>query len=344
MSKHDISHSENAVGGGAAYGGGKRKTCMRHCARFWWLYLIGSVAGILLVVLLIIFVAVPKIAQKKLDDAELTVDSIIVSQTTPTSYNMAINSTLRSDGSVKATIEGFDGKMFLTDLPGEVAFVNLTFPETKSVKLQTVNISQPIEINDMPAFTTFNTWLQNNESVRVTVKGDTHIKVNGIARRYGVTFKNTMTLKGLNGFKGLNVTDNTISLTSDAQGDNFKGHVSIPNPSVLTLEIGNASFVNLLDGQDIGTVYLDNLLLHPGINNVTMRANISQAPVLAAMQKKPACENGIIPFSLRGKNVTSNGQRLSYFSDALSSGEVVTDINIGESLKRSLNITFTCAS
>lgn len=109
---------------------------------------------------------------------------------------MAINSTLRSDGSVKATIEGFDGKMFLTDLPGEVAFVNLTFPETKSVKLQTVNISQPIQIEDMPAFTTFNTWLQNNESVRVTVKGDTHIKVNGIARRYGVTFKNTMTLKG----------------------------------------------------------------------------------------------------------------------------------------------------
>ncbi|EXF75801.1 hypothetical protein CFIO01_11173 [Colletotrichum fioriniae PJ7] len=347
MSKHDISHSENAVGGGAAYGGGKRKTCMRHCARFWWLYLIGSVAGILLVVLLIIFVAVPKIAQKKLDDAELTVDGIIVSQTTPTSYNMAINSTLRSDGSVKATIEGFDGKMYLTDLPGKVAFVNLTFPETKSVKLQTVNISQPIDIADMPAFTTFNTWLQNNESVRVTVFGETHIKVNGIARRYGVTFQNTMTLKGLNGFKGLNVTDNTISLTPDAQGDNFKGHVSIPNPSVLTLEIGsqgNASFANLLDGQDIGTVYLDNLLLHPGINNVTMRANISQAPVLAAMQKKPACENGIIPFSLRGKNVTSNGQRLSYFSDALSSGEVVTDINIGESLKRSLNITFACTS
>lgn len=33
------------------------------------------------------------------------------------------------------------------------------------------------------------------------------------------------------------MTDNTISLTPDAQGDNFKGHVSIPNPSVLTLEI-----------------------------------------------------------------------------------------------------------
>ncbi|GKT54877.1 hypothetical protein ColTof4_08264 [Colletotrichum tofieldiae] len=342
MSKHDISHTESAIGGAGSYRGGKRKTCMRHCARFWWIYLIGTIAAILLIVLLIIFVAVPKIAQSKLDHAELTVDGITVSNTAPNSYNMGINSTLKSDGSVKATIEPFDGVMYLEDLEPHNPFVNLKFPETKSVKLQTVNISQPIEIADMAAFTTFNTWLLNNESVRVTIRGDTHVKVNGIARRYGVTFRNTVTLKGLNGFKGLNVTDNTISLTPDARGDNFKGHVSIPNPSVLTLEIGNTTFSNLLNGQDIGAVYLDNLILHQGMNNVTMRANISQAPVLAAIGQRPACENGIIPFALRGKDVVNGGQKLSYFADALASGEVVTDINIGASLKKSLNLTVSC--
>ncbi|KAJ0166977.1 hypothetical protein CTA2_4942 [Colletotrichum tanaceti] len=339
MSKNDISQSESALGSGRD---GKRKACMRHCATFWWVYLIATVAAILLGVLLIIFVLVPMIAQSKLDHAELTVDGIIVSNTAPTSYNMAINSTLRSDGSVKATIEPFDGVMYLEDLEPHTPFVNLKFPETQSVKLQTVNISQPIEIADQAAFTTFNTWLQNNESVRVTVKGNTHVKVNGIARRYGVTFRNTMTLKGLNGFKGLNVTDNSISLTPDAQGDNFKGFVSIPNHSVLTLEIGNTSFSNLLNGQDIGTVYIDDLVLYPGMNNVSMRANISQAPVLAAIGQRPACESGMIPFSLRGKDVVNGGQRLSYFADALSSGEVVTNINIGASLKKSLNITLSC--
>ncbi|GJC80148.1 hypothetical protein ColLi_02986 [Colletotrichum liriopes] len=329
MSKHDISQTESAIGGAGSYRGGKRKTCMRHCARFWWIYLIGTIAAILLIVLLIIFVAVPKIAQSKLDHAELTVDGITVSNTTPNSYNMGINSTLKSDGSVKATIEPFDGVMYLEDLEPHTPFVNLKFPETKSVKLQTVNISQPIEIADMAAFTTFNTWLLNNESVRVTIRGDTHVKVNGIARRYGVTFRNTVTLKGLNGFKGLNVTDNTISLTPDARGDNFKGH-------------GNTTFSNLLNGQDIGAVYLDNLILHQGMNNVTMRANISQAPVLAAIGQRPACENGIIPFALRGKDVVNGGQKLSYFADALASGEVITDINIGASLKKSLNLTVSC--
>ncbi|KAF6844747.1 hypothetical protein CMUS01_00813 [Colletotrichum musicola] len=339
--KHDISHSENAVGG-VNSGRGKRKSCMRHCAKFWWAYLVGFICAVVLIVCLIIFVGVPNIAQKKLDHAELTVDGITVSSTTPNSYTMSINSTLRSDGQVKAVIEPFSGAMYLEDLEPHTPFVYIDFPETRSVKLQTVNVSQPIQIQDMAAFTTFNTWLQANESVRVTIRGDTHVKVSGIDRRYGVTFRNTVTLKGLNGFKGLNVTDNEISLTPDARGDNFKGHVSIPNPSVLTLEIGNTSFSNSLNDQEIGTVYIDNLILHPGINNVSMRANISQGPVLTALSTRPSCENGIIPFTLRGKDVVNNGQRLSYFADALSADSVVTEINIGASLKKSLNLTLNC--
>ncbi|KAL0938809.1 uncharacterized protein CTRU02_205419 [Colletotrichum truncatum] len=340
--KNDISHSENALGGVNSGGSGKRKSCMRHCAKFWWAYLIGFIAAVVLIVCLIIFVAVPKIAQKKLDHAELVVDGITVSNTTPDTYTMSINSTLKSDGQVKATIAPFSGVMYLEDLEPHTPFVTINFPETKSVKLQTVNISQPIKIEDMAAFTTFNTWFQNNETVRVTIKGDTNIQVSGISRKYDVTFKNTVTLKGLNGFKGLNVTDNTISITPDERGDNFKGHVSIPNHSVFTLEIGNTSFSNLLNGNDIGTVFIDNLILHPGINNVSMHANISQAPVLAAMATRPSCENGLIPFSLRGKDVTSGGQRLSYFADALASGTVITEINIGASLKKSLNLTIPC--
>nr|XP_036585613.1 uncharacterized protein CTRU02_04474 [Colletotrichum truncatum]KAF6795664.1 hypothetical protein CTRU02_04474 [Colletotrichum truncatum] len=194
--KNDISHSENALGGVNSGGSGKRKSCMRHCAKFWWAYLIGFIAAVVLIVCLIIFVAVPKIAQKKLDHAELVVDGITVSNTTPDTYTMSINSTLKSDGQVKATIAPFSGVMYLEDLEPHTPFVTINFPETKSVKLQTVNISQPIKIEDMAAFTTFNTWFQNNETVRVTIKGDTNIQVSGISRKYDVTFKNTVTLKG----------------------------------------------------------------------------------------------------------------------------------------------------
>lgn len=46
-----------------------------------------------------------------------------------------------------------------------------------------------------------------------------------------------LTLIGVNQFKGLDVTDTSISLQPDEKGDNFHGWVNIPNPSILEVEI-----------------------------------------------------------------------------------------------------------
>lgn len=191
----------------------------------------------LLTLVVSIFVGIPNIAQSKLDSSELEVDGIIVTRTRSDSYNMAINSTIRSDGGVSATISPFTAEMYLEDLEPHTPFVYLDFPETTSAEVQTVNTSKEVEIPDLEAFTTFNTWLMANESVRVTVKGDTHVRVSGVSRRFGVTFKKTMTLAGLNHLDGLNVTYNEVSLTADDRGDNFHGWVDIPNPSIFTIEL-----------------------------------------------------------------------------------------------------------
>jgi hypothetical protein len=88
---------------------------------------------------------------------------------------------------------------------------------------------------------------------------------------------------------------------------------------------------------------MDNLTLRPGINNVSLHANIQQQPVLTAAGTRPYCENGIIPFQLGGKDVVNNGQRIPYFADALASANQTVDINIGAALKKSLNIDLQCA-
>lgn len=184
-----------------------------------------------------IFVGIPNIAQSKLDDSKLEVDGIHVVKTRENSYEMSINSTIRSKGGVSAKIRPFVGEMYLEDLEPHTPFVMINFPETTSTELQTVNKTQEVDIFDMDAFATFNTWLLGNESVRVTIKGDTAVRVSGVARDFGVTFKKTITLKGLNHFSGLTVTQSALSLTPDENGDNFVGFVDIPNPSVLTIEI-----------------------------------------------------------------------------------------------------------
>ena len=179
----------------------------------------------------------PKIAQKKINEAELHLDGIVVTQTQTNNFTMAINSTITTDGSQHAKIAAFDGVMYLEDWAPQRPFATVRFPQTTSDKFQEVNVTQFTPVDDLDAFTVFNTWLLVNETLRVTVKGDTTVRVRGIARNYGVTFKKTITMPGLSNFNGTTVPESTISITPDDNGDNFKGTVTIPNRSLVTFEI-----------------------------------------------------------------------------------------------------------
>ncbi|KAK3366858.1 hypothetical protein B0T24DRAFT_369576 [Lasiosphaeria ovina] len=323
----------------------RKRGCVGHCLKFWWAYLLAIVVIVVIVVPVVLLVAVPKIAQSKLDEAELTLDGLVVSNTKTDNMTIALNTTIRTDGSVHATIEAFLGDMYLEDKEPHVPFATLQFPETTADAFQTVNISQFLPIESLPALTDFNTWLLANESFRVTVKGDTYVRVKGIARRYPVTFKKTVTLAGLQTFKGTYVTDTKIALPST--GPVFTGIAHIPNRSVVTFELGNATFYNYLLGQDVGEVYLDNVILRPGNDNhFFLNSTIQQNPVISALQEKPYCDTtkGVIPFQLRGKTVFNHGQSLPYFADALGATNQTIDLDVGGTLFNSTGLKFNCSS
>lgn len=89
---------------------------------------------------------------------------------------------------------------------------------------------------------------------------------------------------------------------------------------------------------------MDNLVLSPGNNNASLRASISQGPVLLALTEEPYCQDGILDFELSGNGVTNQGDELSYFADALSADNLTVPINIGESVARDLGVTLGCSS
>ncbi|KAI1446754.1 hypothetical protein F5Y02DRAFT_425430 [Annulohypoxylon stygium] len=334
-----------ATGGGGTLGNGANekigKSSKGHCKRFWWLYvLLILIIAAAVVVPCVILVAVPRMAQKKLDEATLTIDGISVTNVQTNSLNMAINSTITTDGSTHATIDGFEGTMYLADIDPPLAFAKINFPETTSDAHQTVNVSQNIPILDQNAFTTFNEHLIQHESVNVLVKGDTHVHVRGISRAYGVTFSKTVPLQGLNGFEGLSVTNPHVSI---AEFDNFNATAHIPNPSSLTLDVGNTTFSTYLNGSEVGTSYILNLVLHPGTNDFFIWADINNTIVLNALTKHPTCErNGTLTFELSGKNVTDLGQPIPYFANSLAASNVSVDIAIGQAVKNDIGFDLGC--
>ncbi|OTB07603.1 hypothetical protein M426DRAFT_241027 [Hypoxylon sp. CI-4A] len=279
-------------------------------------------------------------AQHKLDQATLTIDGIVITDVQTNSLHMAINSTIMTDGSAHATIDGFEGTMYLADVDPPLAFAKINFPETTSDSIQTVNISQQIPVFDLRAFTTFNENLIKQESVNVLVKGDTHIHVRGISRAYGVTFSKTVSLTGLNSFKGLIVTDPHVNINPT---DNFNATVYIPNPSVITLEVGNTTFHTYFNNTEVGTSYIMNMVLYPGSNSFFIWADTNQTAVLAGLTQRPWCErDGTLTFELAGRTVMNHGQPIPYLADALGATNSSADIPIGQAIKGDLGVPIGC--
>lgn len=127
--------------------------------------------------------------------------------------------------------------MFLEDWPPQTPFARISFPSVTSATKSVVNITQFTQILDLDAFTVFNDWFIQNETIRVSVEGDSHLRVNGVNRKYPVHFKKTIEMPALSNLNGTTVPNSTVLLTADAQGDNFIGTAVIPNRSFITFEL-----------------------------------------------------------------------------------------------------------
>jgi hypothetical protein len=203
-------------------------------------------------------VAVPKIAQQKLDDAELILDSLVVTNTQGQNLTMTLSSTIKTDGSVHADIDSFEGVLYLEDHEPHTPFAKIRFPQTTADALQTVKVTQFLPIHDVEALTIFNTWLLANQTLRVTVLGDTHVRVRGIARSYPVIFKKTIstpgtqhlsmgvwwlsrvliyTCPGLRLLEGTVVNPTWIGTEPDDNDNNMRATTIIPNHSVVSFEL-----------------------------------------------------------------------------------------------------------
>jgi hypothetical protein len=141
-------------------------------------------------------VGLPRIIQGKVDDAVLTVDGISVRNTRTDAVTISINSSVSSSGSIHATIDGFTAVMYLEDKLPHTPFATLQMPQTET-GLSVVNITQELSTvgETAQAYLDFNAALMLNESIRMTVKGETYVHVKSL-KATKVTFEKTVTLAG----------------------------------------------------------------------------------------------------------------------------------------------------
>ncbi|KAG6023598.1 hypothetical protein E4U41_001976 [Claviceps citrina] len=301
--------------------GGKKAALKNHCKRFWWLHLI----------IFFIFVGVKNIAQSKINSADLDVQGVNIIDSRPDRFLMQINSTIRTDGTVKADIDPFIGNFTLLDVPDARPFAQLQFPSTNSNKFQTVNISQEVTITDLEALDQFNREFFEKETIRVSIHGKTKVQPAALSKKYDVDFYKVVEFKGLNKLKGTTLSDMRIKVGIAQNGvPNFNATATITNPSYYTIDLGNTTFNNYAADKLVGNVTIQNLVLKPGRNVFPVSAVMDQAVIITAATKKPYCEDRRMPIQLLGTDVKHGSESIPWLLAAVSSANQTIELSLDD--------------
>jgi hypothetical protein len=196
-----------------------------------------------------------------------------------------------------------------------------------------------------------------SEEITIDLSGKTTIHISGLPAT-DVNYNKKIAMKGtsppphlaskpankpsgLNHLSGLTISDiKILSGTKEIlpDGSNLLGTMHIPNPSVLTLDLGNVTMNLGVGSQAIGYALLPNLVLKPGDNNVPMQARADQATLITLILSK--YKNGVLPLEIVGNSSVKGDTHLSYYEQAIKANTIKLDLDAGPALKAiGINIT-----
>ncbi|KAL4891225.1 hypothetical protein BDV59DRAFT_203670 [Aspergillus ambiguus] len=314
-------------GGGNAAKPSFKSRLAAHFKRWWWVHLIIFIAVVLVIALPVVYVGYPNIAQGDIDASTLTVKEMVISDPASESFQLDQKQVIGTDSSYHPTIFAFDAAVSL--LGAATSFSTVRVPQIKSHDGVEVHVQQRVDLSDVDAFGEFSKAVMLNEEVDLNVFGKPQLK-QGALPTITVTYNKTATMKGLNKLNGFKLLK--MSLTKEqADGSNSAGTVLIPNPSVITIAMGNVTLDLSVDGTAIGQSFLNNLVLKPGDNQLPMTAKVDQT-ALAGMLENYKEKNYIVPVQITGNSSVYNGQHLTYFETALAANQLNVDLNVLEIL------------
>jgi hypothetical protein len=276
----------------------------------------------------------PKIAQKGVSEATIEVTDLEFRQPTNETLVITQNAILHSPSIYTPTLDPFNASFWLltNGQYGSEPMLNLSMPRIHALHPQSTNSveNQLVDINSLEQVTAFATAVLTQENVTTALTGRTKLHEGALPVTW-VSFNTTITQKGLNGLKGFNVTGAKLN-TSAVTGPNLNGYAVIPNPSKMTIEMGNVTLILSTASQGvIGNSTINDMTLVPGTNTLPMSATVNQTLVIASLDS-----NGYIAMEILGKYSVRNGIHLTYYEQALASNKLTLQMNVKQILADSV--------
>lgn len=330
-----IEISNNVAGRPAAVGFGAK--AKRHCARWWWVHIIIFCISFLIIALCLTYVGMPRIAQHGVDESSLEMTDIEFLDPTPNTVTLTQKAILHSPSIYTPTLDPFNASLWLVTngtFASEPMSI-LTMPRIHALhpKSNASVIGQTVQILNLDQITEYATQVLSLKNVSTALTGRTNLH-EGKLPTVNIKYNTTTTYAGLNGLAGFNVTGAKVNLTAATGEPNLSGFAYIPNPTVLTVAMGNVtlSLQTVKEGV-VGNATINNLTIAPGNNTLPMTATVDQTKVISSMDS-----NGFVDMVITGTSAVYNGQHITYYEKALSSNVLTLQMNIKQILSDSTGL------
>ncbi|GJJ74828.1 hypothetical protein EMPS_07186 [Entomortierella parvispora] len=271
------------------------------------------------------------LAQAIVDKSILAFDSIMINSPAETSFSTNINGLISETGPFDSqiafpagsTVSWVNGDVIRPI--GQIAMPTVTAGANVGAPLALTNV--PFAVADAAAMGDFVGYSLKAESFEWEVSATEMVVFAMGAPIPHINMKKRVTLKGFNGLSGLAI--NAFNLPSnDPDGIHLVLAATLPNPSSVGIELGNVSFCNIFQGQELGYVSTVGMSLQPNsVSPVNMAGTLvrqtSEAGLAALGDLFAVTLAGGSPsLTVKGRSVTPASGPVSWLSAAFASLEM----------------------
>ncbi|KAF1817339.1 hypothetical protein P152DRAFT_387259 [Eremomyces bilateralis CBS 781.70] len=307
----------------------------RHCLRWWCCYAIAIFIALAAGLPIFFLVILPAVAQRVVDDADLPIYSANILTPTLWSFVVSISAGLNVPLGLKGTVHPFDLALYVKDPTDKDKFnpyVTLPVPETKIAGSGTLSVKdQTVTIQNKTELVSFLSVAVESEDFELSARGEADISLGKL--KYHVKLDKTVKLKGLNRLQGFSINEAAAVLPPLADGTNLLGDVTIPNPSLVTFDMGNVT-LNMLSGDLwIGTADIQNVSLNPGNNSFKLRGKLDLPTLLKNLPAILTTQmgnigRGVISLNASGNKTVFNGEGIDWYDAVLNKLVISAEVPI----------------
>ncbi|KAJ6018619.1 hypothetical protein N7499_010189 [Penicillium canescens] len=318
----------------------RKEKFARHWKRFWCLHLFVTIIFLAIFLPVFFLVAIPAISQMVVDKSDLVLVNAAVLNPRPDRIQLTLQSALDLKIALPVRIEPITLDLFVRDAGPENKWA------TASLDGMVVKGNTTLGVSDVSTpLTNLTTWVEYVHNV--VFKETTPLSIKGTTNSYLGVLKSPVTMDKdvvspvLDQFKGFSISDSGLIPARD-DGTNLVGNATLPNKSVLTLDIGTIVLDIHSGDLLIGNATLKDVTLYPGDNTFPLTGVLDLGLIIQNLGKvlasqASALKSGNLALDTITRTVTWNGTLVPYYTDVMKQLTLTANVALADLLKNTIH-------